>query len=326
MWVSWIWKYLIKKGSFWSVKNSSTKGSWMWRKLLKYRELAKDLYRVDIKNGSSTSFWFDNWSPLGRLFERTGPHGAIDMGIPLDATVETVMGCSRRRRHRVDIFNQIEAEIRCLFTKDDAAGNDIPLWKFSANTFKRTFSTKGTWNLIRTTNERVDWYKGVWFPYATPKYSFLMWLALHDRLSTGDRLKLWNSGQQVTCILCGTREETRCHLFFSCIYSAAIWTTLTQGLLGTDFSLDWNQLITTLCNRRYSHLHIFLIRYAFQSTLYHIWRERNARRHGAIPTSQTQLTILIDKNVRNRLSSIRSEGDQRYVDGLQLWFATRLST
>ena len=34
LWVKWVKRYLIRKGSFWSVKESRSLGSWMWRKLL----------------------------------------------------------------------------------------------------------------------------------------------------------------------------------------------------------------------------------------------------------------------------------------------------
>lgn len=37
------WIYLIQKGSFWTVRDSTSMGSWKWRKLLKYQELAKSL-------------------------------------------------------------------------------------------------------------------------------------------------------------------------------------------------------------------------------------------------------------------------------------------
>jgi len=88
-----------------------------------------------------------------------------------------------------------------------------------------------------------SWYKGVWFPYSTPKYSFILWLAIHNRLSTGDRIKTWNSGQQVACNFCNDAEETRNHLFFSCRYSSEVWENLAQRLLSTDYSSHWNHLI-----------------------------------------------------------------------------------
>lgn len=40
---------LIRKVSFWSIKDNTTAGSQMWRKLLKYREIAKSLHKIDIR-------------------------------------------------------------------------------------------------------------------------------------------------------------------------------------------------------------------------------------------------------------------------------------
>lgn len=66
-------------------------GSWMWKKLLKYREVARPLHKMEVKSGNSTSFWYDDWSQMGRLIDLTGPRGVIDLGIPLQATVESVV-------------------------------------------------------------------------------------------------------------------------------------------------------------------------------------------------------------------------------------------
>ena len=56
LWVEWIKKYLIRRGSFWSVKENTTCGSWIWKKLLKYRDIAKSFHRVEVRNGEDTSF------------------------------------------------------------------------------------------------------------------------------------------------------------------------------------------------------------------------------------------------------------------------------
>lgn len=60
MWVNWVKIYLIRKSSFWMVKDNTQVGSWMWKKILKCREIAKRLYRVEVRNGKKTSFWFEN--------------------------------------------------------------------------------------------------------------------------------------------------------------------------------------------------------------------------------------------------------------------------
>lgn len=65
LWVNWIKVYLIRKGSIWSVRDNTQTGSWMWRKILKCRDLAKQMYRVEVKNGIKASFWYELWSSLG---------------------------------------------------------------------------------------------------------------------------------------------------------------------------------------------------------------------------------------------------------------------
>ena len=45
LWVRWVHTYLIRQGTFWSVKENTSLGSWMWRKLLKYRE-SKTFHRM----------------------------------------------------------------------------------------------------------------------------------------------------------------------------------------------------------------------------------------------------------------------------------------
>ena len=65
LWVNWIKNYLIRKGSIWMVQDSTQTSSWMWRKILKCREIAKSFYGVEVKDGMKASFWYERWSPLG---------------------------------------------------------------------------------------------------------------------------------------------------------------------------------------------------------------------------------------------------------------------
>lgn len=96
LWGRWIKKYLLKKKSFWEVKANMQSGSWMWRKMLKLRDLAKSFYRKEIGNGRHTSFWYDRWSDRGVLLDLLGDRGIIDMGISKDATVEEAIFSNRR--------------------------------------------------------------------------------------------------------------------------------------------------------------------------------------------------------------------------------------
>ena len=138
IWVNWIKIYLIRKGSIWTVKENTQNGSWMWRKILKCRELAKKLYRVEVKNGKRTSFWHERWCSLGCLKDILSVGSHIDMGISVNATLEDSWK-HNRRSHRVLILNRVEEEIerhKASRTQEE----DVSLWLNGRGQYKRVFS------------------------------------------------------------------------------------------------------------------------------------------------------------------------------------------
>lgn len=68
--MAWTRHVLMKNESFWDVK-LTTSGSWIWRKLLRLRDIAYPFIRVEIRDGNSVFFWFDNWLQCGRLIDVT---------------------------------------------------------------------------------------------------------------------------------------------------------------------------------------------------------------------------------------------------------------
>lgn len=127
VWVNWINIYLIRKGSLWTAKENIQLGSWMWKKILKCRDIGKSLYRVDIRNGRKTSFLHEAWSPLGCLQDMLREGNYIDMGIPINATVD-VSRKQRRQHHRVHILNKVEDEI-ARYKANFVNEEDVSLWK-----------------------------------------------------------------------------------------------------------------------------------------------------------------------------------------------------
>ena len=90
LWVSWVRHYLLKYNSFWDVRDDS-KGSWIWRKFLKLRDVAYNYLKVNIRDGTSCHFWFDDWLGKGRLIDITRAAGTIYLGVRRHAIVsETV--------------------------------------------------------------------------------------------------------------------------------------------------------------------------------------------------------------------------------------------
>lgn len=194
-----------------------------------------------------------------------------------------------RRRHRVAVLVQTEEEILSLRAKGLTQVDDERLWKTKDDGFKACFSSKQTWLITRHQFPQVPWCKGIWFSGMTPKFAFIAWLAVHDRLSTGDRIIKWNLQADAQYLLCKNAMESRDHLFFLCPYTEVVWKGLLGKLLGTRYSNQWSRIQQILVHGSRDEPTMFLVRYAFQLAVYSVWRQRNARRVGDREPSSMQL-------------------------------------
>ncbi|XP_024011406.1 uncharacterized protein LOC112086667 [Eutrema salsugineum] len=250
LWVRWTEVNLMRDGSVWLTPPPTTQstGSWMWKQILHIRHLAEAFLRVRVGNGRSALFWYDNWSSLGNLLNLFGARGCVDLGIPHTATVEDAILSHRRRRHRVQKLNEVEDELEALRRRYQQTEDDTFLWKSKVDLFKTIFSAKATRDQL-ISSSKVPWAEGIWFKHHSPKFGFMAWLALHNRLSTGDRMQQWNPNISVSCALCQAPLESRDHLFFSCPFSMRIWTTVAKGIMQQEFTTDWTTLVTLISRR-----------------------------------------------------------------------------
>ena len=199
----------------------------------------------------------------------------------------------------------------------DTAGDDRYVWHHGEDEYKPCFSSVKTWEQIRTQHPTVSWSKIVWFPQAIPRFSFITWLALKDRMSTGARSRAWGCIQ--ACLLCGEPDETRDHLFFPCPYFFTVWTDLVGYLLGSHVNPDWSITIASLQSTRRKEIEACLLKLAFQARIYSLWRERNSRRHQGHPQSAAHMVRIIDKLIKNRISSLRYGRPSFNSDMMQRW-------
>ena len=90
--------------------------------------------------------------------------------------------------------------------------------KVQGKDFTIDVSWKGVWKLI-------------WKASVAPKVKFFTWRLLHGFLPV--RSTLISRGVQVLniCCMCGTNEETICHVFFDCRYSKKVWQLFSMELL-----------------------------------------------------------------------------------------------
>lgn len=93
-----------------------------------------------------------------------------------------------RTRHFHTLYDRIENEQ----VPNDSLGSDVVVWRHSKDTYKTFFSSARTWDQIRVKKATVFWSKNVWFSHTVPRFSFIVWLAVKNRLSIGDRMITWS--------------------------------------------------------------------------------------------------------------------------------------
>ncbi|KAG7588951.1 Reverse transcriptase zinc-binding domain [Arabidopsis suecica] len=261
---------------------------------------------------------------MGRLIDLVGETGICSLGVQRYAKVaDAIMGsnwCLRRCRDRN--LNEIKQYIYGLMIPNSEAGKDVVLWRHTAEEYRPSFSSSRTWDQLRTRSDAKTWSKVIWFPQAVPRFALISWLAIKDRLSTGERTSHW--GHVQPCLFCGEPVESRDHLYFACPYSFLVWLEVVGSLLHAP-DPDWSATLGCLSTSSMDGNTSILLRLAFQATLYYLWRERNDRKHNQRYRSNTQLAATIEKAIKARIMSLRYYETPKLRNLLQVWFGSRRS-
>lgn len=135
------------------------------------------------------------------------------------------------------------------------------------------YNSGATWFALRSHAALVPWYHLVCFKGHTPRHSFIVWLAILNKLSTKDRLVKWMPSADTQYVLCGGLE-LRDHLFFSFPYSTEEWRNLTFSwlFLSSDWHTFLNWGINHLNRPRCWMVHIKII---WELCIYNLWREKS---------------------------------------------------
>lgn len=126
--------------------------------------------------------------------------------------------------------------------------------------------------------EQVDWRRRICNSKASPKSTFIGWLAVQNRLATKDRLISWNLSIDVRCGLCQMADESLTHLFFSCHFSEEVWKLVLQNIGVVRRILPWNEEVQKAVKKIRSIKKADCSNsIAFLETVYCIWLQRNSK-------------------------------------------------
>ncbi|KAK3193372.1 hypothetical protein Dsin_024682 [Dipteronia sinensis] len=222
LWTTWIKTYHLKGGRVWEVKAPQT-CSWNWRKLLKLHPIARPLIRHIIGNGLGTFCGLPNKAKVSSIVHGDQWLWPCSMSIVL-----------LEIKNHVPSYNpnsSLEDCIKWLPTPDGI------------------YSVASTTASIKTPHPLVPWFELVWYSHNIPMMSIILWLAIRGRLSTLDRVHLYNPHVGTLCVLCSSSPKTHAHIFFECAYSKVIWSHL-KDMCGRPWNgHSWKRFIAWAAQR-----------------------------------------------------------------------------
>lgn len=192
---------------------------------------------------------------------------------------------------------------------------DQPIWQLNPD---GEFTIQSAWNHWRSKFDKVVWHKLIWGPNSIPRVSFIVWMAIHERLNTGDRLQLFGLVPSSVCPFCQQSNENHSHLFFDCLFTAKIWHAIKTKCNVNWPDLKWPHIIPFATNEtKRKSLRSTIIKLAMLCSVYLIWIERNNRIFNQELKPEEVIVKSIVQMVRGRLLSItslpRSAGDEWFL-------------
>ena len=224
LWVAWVQRIYLRQWSLWCAKTPSI-CSWSWRKILQLRDRIRPFIRHKVCNGVGTFLWHDFWNQLGPLIPCFGERIIYDYAIHRNAHVAEVIGGGRWNWPIANSADLIAIKNSCGDYPLDESREDTISWSLTSS---EVFTVTSAWNQIRPRMQVVDWHTSVWFPQAIRRHVFIVWLVIHDRLDTQDKLLKWGLINSMSCVFCWANVEDRNHLFFGCHFTASIWMRILR--------------------------------------------------------------------------------------------------
>ncbi|XP_074278490.1 uncharacterized protein LOC141602079 [Silene latifolia] len=86
------------------------------------------------------------------------------------------------------------------------------------------------YGFFRAAPTQGDWTKGVSYSSIIPSYRITCSMAVQSQLDTQDNIKKRGYQFANRCIFCEASEEDHCHLFFSCPFTAKVWSSILSWL------------------------------------------------------------------------------------------------
>ncbi|GJV03652.1 RNA-directed DNA polymerase, eukaryota, reverse transcriptase zinc-binding domain protein [Tanacetum coccineum] len=150
---------------------------------------------------------------------------------------------------------------------------------------------------------KMEWYPVIWYNMSIPKHTFVVWMALQNKLMTQENIAKWKDDDGMKCSLCQCCMDSIEHLFFMCPYTNAVWGEI-QKMLNVQLSYVWHIIVDELIGLpNNKNVWSIVRRLVFGAAVYFIWQERNRRMFQNEKREVKNVVEIIKETVRLKLAS-----------------------
>ncbi|XP_009761451.1 uncharacterized protein LOC107808908 [Nicotiana tabacum] len=140
------------------------------------------------------------------------------------------------------------------------------------------YSIKDIYGAYRGEFQKVPLRRIVWNNNGQPKWTFILFLALHRKLQTKERIACWANLDNMDCVLCKQENEDIDHLLFECMYDKQVWSNLLAWQNIRREVWNWKHEVQwAIENATGKTAQQEVYRMTLAGGVYHLWKERNAR-------------------------------------------------
>lgn len=202
------------------------------------RDEAHGFLQFEVGDGKQIHLWTDWWHPDGILLEKFGSSVVYDAHSKMDAKLSSVIreGNWLWAPARFDALVEFQSKLSLI----EIGEKDVPKCIISKT---GRYSSSDTWEALRLKYMRVDWWDLIWFFLAIPRHAFILWLAMKNALTTGDKLLKWGFQGRTMCVFCRYGVEDRAHLFIGCSYTKRIWKDIMSLCDLQDPLVCWDEVV-----------------------------------------------------------------------------------
>ena len=185
---------------------------------------------------------------------------------------------------------------------------------------RKQFSTRCVYDDLKEHSVEVKWSPLIWFTQCIPKHSFVLWMAIQEKLLTQDRIKRWGTYDMMVCSLCKCHEESHIHLFFQCNFSNKVWTHMLKMMGCNIDETQWNNIVTKIVDMPCTNsIWSVVRRLCLGATIYHLWQERNFRLFKNEERSWEAVLLMICETVKVRLMGLKVKRTNAVKNVAALW-------